>query len=82
MCVLEITGWDHFPADTGLNAIEIADLLSGNTDLTPDEIDDAMALVQGRGCVIIPMARLYDEHSISCVKQALEEIGATVEIRN
>lgn len=82
MCVLEITGWDDHPPNPGLDAKEFADLLSGNSDLSPNEIDDAIALVQGKGCVRIPLARLYDEHSISCVKEALEFIGAEVEIRN
>jgi hypothetical protein len=82
MSALEIIGWDHQTAYRGLDAKLIAELLSGNTDLTRDEIDDIIEQLQRRGSVSIPLAHLYNPHFISCVKQTLESVGALVELRS
>ena len=89
MCVLEITGWpakalfvdDHRPT-SAVDEHEIADMLSENTDLEADVIDDVIEQIQRKGCVSIPLAVKYDEHTIASLKQALEFAGAEVVIRH
>jgi hypothetical protein len=89
MCVLEITGWpakalfvdDHRP-NSAVDEHGIADMLSGNTDLEADVIDDVIEQIQRKGCVSIPLAVKYDEHTIASLKQALEFAGAEVVIRH